>query len=163
MTAIGWALRPLKHYADFNGRAPRAEYWCYSLAAFVAGVVVDVVDRFTFGPVYGDQGPLAVLFTLAVLIPGAAVAVRRLHDIDRSGWWFLLNVWSYFFLLARAVKRSAVQLFDGLPSGAGFLIVLAVLVCVVMSFIFMITPGTEGENRYGSDPYGPDHLEEVFA
>jgi uncharacterized membrane protein YhaH (DUF805 family) len=163
MSPIDWALRPLENYAAFSGRAPRAEYWWYCLAATVFSIVVTIVDRLLPGPVYGDLGPLGLITTLALVIPGAAVTVRRLHDLDRSGWWFLLSLWSHFFLLDISAQAVAKAAFERLPYGLGFVLILAVIAGVVTLFVFMITAGTEGTNRFGPDPYGPDSLEEVFA
>jgi uncharacterized membrane protein YhaH (DUF805 family) len=163
MTPIDWAVRPLKRYADFSGRAPRAEYWWYSLFASVLRLIVVAIDRFTFDSIYGGQGPLGLLLLVALLVPGLAVAVRRLHDIDRSGWWYLLNAWSFALLITGSVRQSVVQLFEGLPTGLGFVMILAMIACVVLLFVFMITPGSEGRNSYGPDPYGGNELEEVFA
>ncbi len=66
-------------YADFNGRATLPEFWWWTLFVGIAGSVMFMVS-----PV------LSALFLLAVLMPFTAVAVRRLHDTDRSGWWTLL-------------------------------------------------------------------------
>src|SRR5947208_688023 len=120
LSPIGWAIRPLKKYAVFSGRAPRAEYWWYVLGSTVIGLTVAVVEQLTFGAVYGDEGPLGLLLSIALLLPGAAVTVRRIHDIDRSGWWFLLNIWSYAFLVTGSVQRSFAALFERLPIGVGF-------------------------------------------
>jgi uncharacterized membrane protein YhaH (DUF805 family) len=55
------------------------------------------------------------------------------------------------------------SLIDRLPTGVGFVLVLAFMAAVAIFFVFMIMRGTEGPNRYGPDPYGPSDLEEVFA
>jgi uncharacterized membrane protein YhaH (DUF805 family) len=75
-------------YAAFTGRAARPEYWYWALFVFVVSIVLAIIDGLLF-----DSGirVLQSLFDLAVLLPGIAVAVRRLHDIDRSGWWLLLG------------------------------------------------------------------------
>ena len=78
-------LATLKKYADFNGRARRTEYWLFVLLSMVIAMLLAVVDFFL-----GSPGIIGMLFALAVLIPGIAVAVRRLHDTDRSGWWLLI-------------------------------------------------------------------------
>ena len=78
-------LATLKKYADFSGRARRTEYWLFVLFSMVIAMVLGVVDY-----VLGSPGIVGLLFALAILIPGIAVAVRRLHDTDRSGWWLLI-------------------------------------------------------------------------
>jgi uncharacterized membrane protein YhaH (DUF805 family) len=163
LNPLEWAILPIRKYATFSGRAPRAEYWWYSALGSVVGIGIAVIDRYTFNPIYAGEGPLGILLLVALFVPGLAVTVRRLHDIDRSGWWYLLNVWSYAFLLIRFSGRSSTELFDALPRGAGLLIVLVFLACFGLFFVFMVTRGTEGSNEYGADPYGPSELQEVFA
>lgn len=85
---MNWYLEVMKKYAVFNGRARRKEYWMFALFSSVILVVLTVIDNSTgtFDPEVG-LGLLGGLYTLAVLIPGIAVSVRRLHDTNRSGWW----------------------------------------------------------------------------
>jgi uncharacterized membrane protein YhaH (DUF805 family) len=163
MTPINWALRPLHRYADFSGRAPRAEYWWFSLAATLLSVVGAFIDRRLFSPIYGDLGPLGLIQVIALFLPGVTVIVRRLHDIDKSGWWFFLNIWVYAGLLSGSFGGAMKSLIDRLPTGVGFVLVLAFMAAVAIFFVFMIMRGTERPNRYGPDPYGPSDLEEVFA
>lgn len=78
-------------YADFSGRARRAEYWWFTLFNMIAGFVVPFALLIAFAPATteGEQ-LLANLYSLAVLLPSLAVGARRLHDTGRSGWWMLL-------------------------------------------------------------------------
>jgi uncharacterized membrane protein YhaH (DUF805 family) len=75
----------MERYAQFDGRATRAEYWWFFLANLLISVVIQVLigvsDLFLI---------VSLIVSLALLIPGLAVAVRRLHDTDRSGWWMLI-------------------------------------------------------------------------
>lgn len=87
----------LARYAVFHGRSGRAEFWWWVLAYLILITITRVIDAILLGPVLGlipfapDPGqPLSVLCTLALLVPNLAVAVRRLHDVGRSGWWLLL-------------------------------------------------------------------------
>jgi uncharacterized membrane protein YhaH (DUF805 family) len=108
-----WYFQVLKSYAKFEGRARRVEYWSFvflNLAigcavAFVAAVLGGVGSSILSGP--GDQvmetgvvvGSLvSVLYNLFVVIPSIAVAVRRMHDIGRSGWWLWAPVINLIFL-----------------------------------------------------------------
>ncbi len=85
-------LEVLKKYAVFDGRAALTEYWVFNLFSFIIIIVLSVMDMVTgtFNAKFGI-GLLSGIYTLAVLIPGIAVSVRRLHDTDRSGWWLLIN------------------------------------------------------------------------
>ena len=80
------------NYVNFSGRAVRSEYWYWALFTIIGGIVAGVVDRVVFGggALAGGLGIIGVLFNLAILLPSIAVGVRRLHDLDRSGWWLLL-------------------------------------------------------------------------
>lgn len=85
-----WYLEVLKKYALFTGRARRTEYWYFVLANVLIGVglaIVDAIIRKITGIGFGLFGSV---YALAVLVPGIAVSIRRLHDTDRSGWWLLL-------------------------------------------------------------------------
>ncbi|GLZ50250.1 hypothetical protein Acsp06_64350 [Actinomycetospora sp. NBRC 106375] len=95
-----WYLKVLKQYADFSGRARRTEFWMFVLFNAIAYIVLALIDvligtasftstgtGFSFG-----GGLLSGLYSLGVLIPSLAVAVRRLHDTDRTGWWLLIGL-----------------------------------------------------------------------
>jgi uncharacterized membrane protein YhaH (DUF805 family) len=90
---VSWYLEVLKKYAVFSGRARRAEYWYFVLFNIIVAIVLSLIDTLlgTFDFVQG-VGLLSGLYSLAVLIPTLAVTVRRLHDVDRSGWWIFINL-----------------------------------------------------------------------
>ena len=78
---------------DFRGRSTRKEYWCFYLINMLIYIILNIVD-IVLG-VYSFEagiGLLSLIFILVVLIPSLAVTFRRLHDIGRSGWWFLINL-----------------------------------------------------------------------
>ena len=83
----------LSKYADFSGRARRSEYWWFFLFDLLVSLVAAVVDL-VIGTAssLGPYGLLQIVASLALFIPGLAVAVRRLHDTDRVGWWLFLGV-----------------------------------------------------------------------
>jgi uncharacterized membrane protein YhaH (DUF805 family) len=85
-----WYLEVLKKYTLFTGRARRSEYWYFVLVNLVLALVLGMVDGVLRRMV--GMGPLGMLYGLAVLVPSIAVAIRRLHDTDRSGWWVLLGL-----------------------------------------------------------------------
>jgi len=88
---MNWYLKVLKQYADFSGRARRKEYWMFTLFNIIFIIVAMTLDNI-LGLTVGElpYGVFYVLYALAVLIPGIAVTVRRLHDVGKSGWMFLI-------------------------------------------------------------------------
>ncbi len=90
---MNWYLKVLKQYADFNGRARRKEYWMFALFNMIFAIVAMILDNIL--GLTAEKLPYGVfyfLYALAVLIPGLAVAVRRLHDIGKSGWMILITL-----------------------------------------------------------------------
>ena len=86
---IGEAISSvLRNYATFSGRAPRSEYWYWALFLLILSIVAMAIDLTVF-PESGFN-PIGMVVSLGLLLPNISVAVRRLHDIDRTGWWFLI-------------------------------------------------------------------------
>lgn len=75
------------NYATFSGRARRAEYWWFVLFNLIVSIVLALL---TANPETGT-GLISAIWSLATFIPAIAVGARRLHDIDRSGWWLLIG------------------------------------------------------------------------
>ena len=89
---MSWYVDALKKYAVFNGRSRRREYWVFSLCNLMVFVVFVVIQGLRLGMAAElAMAVIETLFFLAVLIPALAVAVRRLHDTGRSGWWLLIG------------------------------------------------------------------------
>lgn len=87
---MSWYLKVLQDYFTFSGRARRKEYWYFVLFHTILLFALGFLDA-ALGTMAADgTGLLSSLYALAVLIPGIAVSVRRLHDIGRSGWWLLI-------------------------------------------------------------------------
>ncbi|EED39702.1 conserved hypothetical protein [Stenotrophomonas sp. SKA14] len=112
---------PMNRYAQFSGRASRSEFWWFQLFIVILSLPLYVLS-FIAG--YTQSGTLALVSTglsvvmwLAVIVPLIAVTVRRLHDTDRSGWWYLL---------------------------------MLVPVVGLVVLVFLLLPGTPGENRFGA-------------
>ena len=80
-----WYIEALKKYAVFAGRARRKEYWIFLLFNIIISFVLFFLERLAGGP-----GLLSGLYDLFILIPSIAVTVRRLHDTNRTRWWFLI-------------------------------------------------------------------------
>ena len=88
-----WYIDVLKKYAVFRGRARRKEYWMFLflnvLIAFLLGIIDGLLGLASSS---GGFGLLSGLYTLATLLPGISVGIRRLHDTNRSGWWLLISL-----------------------------------------------------------------------
>ncbi len=138
-----WMILPLKRYAEFSGRSRRMEYWMFQVFFFLALLVLCIPLVLSIvltedlqkgseapGPFFWLSIALVVLFWLAMIIPGIAVTVRRLHDRDLSGWIYLGVIVCSFVPLVSFI------------TGIAFLVV-------------MFLPGTVGENSYGPDPKDP--------
>ena len=88
---MNWYLKVLKEYANFNGRARRKEYWMFTLFNIIFGGIAMILDSVFGIAIEGvGYGPLYGVYVLLLFIPGLAVAVRRLHDIGKSGWMILI-------------------------------------------------------------------------
>ncbi len=101
----------LNKYVVFSGRASRPEYWYFVLFGVLAGIVANIVDTALFGGGFRGATPIHSLTSLALLLPTLAVSVRRLHDLDRSGWWVLLAfvpVIGWIVLLIWYVSRGTI-------------------------------------------------------
>ena len=107
-----------QHYFDFRSRSTRAEYWWWVLFVILTQQALNVVNI-----------RIGILFGLAVLIPGLSLGTRRLHDINKSGWWLLM--WFGIFLIRFGI----------------FLIVP-----VIVLIVWHTKPSDEGTNKYGPDP-----------
>jgi len=84
---MNWYLAVLKNYAGFSGRARRKEYWTFVLFNVIFSIVALILDYLV-----GTVVLFIILYALAVLIPGIAVLVRRLHDVGKSGWWYFISL-----------------------------------------------------------------------
>ena len=87
------------HYADFKGRSRRSEYWWFTLFnIIVTGIISAAVPDYSW------------IWSLIVLVPGIALVVRRLHDVGKSGWfylWILLPLFGSIIILIQMLKDSA--------------------------------------------------------
>ncbi len=90
---MNWYITVLKKYAVFSGRARRKEYWMFLLFHIIFCIVAWVLDN-VFGTAreFGRPGIIYSLYSSAVLLPGWAVTIRRLHDVGKSGWWIFIGL-----------------------------------------------------------------------
>ena len=105
-------------YATFSGRSTRAEYWWFFLFNVLVWVAAGTIDTAM------GQNVISTLVMLALLIPNIALAVRRSHDIGKSGWWVLWQFFGWWLF------------FPGL----------------IMWLLFRTRQGDRGPNQYGPDP-----------
>lgn len=73
-----------RNYATFNGRARRSEFWYFALFQVLVAVATTLIDKALGGSI------ISLIGTIALFLPGLAVSVRRLHDLDKTGWWYLI-------------------------------------------------------------------------
>ncbi len=135
-------------YTDFQGRSRRSEYWWVALFNILVISVLGIllVTLGGFNPDTGAMGPLGyvffgiiALYGLAIIIPSIALFVRRLHDINQTGWIYLGLVIAGFIPLINLVASIA----------------QIVIACI---------PGTVGPNKYGPDPKNPGAANaDIFA
>ncbi|MEZ2221620.1 DUF805 domain-containing protein [Rhizobium sp. RCC_161_2] len=134
-------------YATFSGRASRSEFWWFQLFYLLVALAIGLTAALTGAVSNLEDGPsslfiaLAViggLFALAVFLPQLAVQVRRFHDRNISGWWYL-----------------GLCILSMIPY-VGFIAGIAI-------FVITVLRGTEGPNKFGPDPLRPEARAEVFA
>lgn len=166
-------LRPFKHFADFNGRARRAEYWQFCLLQFLVYVIfifmafLSFTDKDISGAImsfmvwFGLIGLAALIF----FIPNLAVLARRLHDINLSAWWMALLLPSYvshfisigggFSAIAQIIRNGSVSDINSVimrSMAMSGLFILIATACSLILFVMTLLPGTGGANRFGPDP-----------
>jgi uncharacterized membrane protein YhaH (DUF805 family) len=160
-----WVTGPYKRYFDFVGRSTRSEYWAFVIFWLVASTVLAWIDgaaglhfpapASARAEDVATGGLLTDLFALVSFSPGLAVAVRRLHDSNLSGWWVLLPAAPILFIIfATMLRLFAIIPFSLIP----FLIILGFVAFIVL----LCLPGTRGSNRFGSSPNEAKHVAEVF-
>ena len=156
-------------YADFSGRATRAEYWWWVLATTIVSMAFSSVESFinAVSDTYFFS-PLSSIFLLAILLPNLAVTARRLHDTGKSGWWQL--VWIVIGVMGTiplivGIAVGLIAVFGGgswanftelgfwIPIVFGLLVSLLIWVgLAIWMLIWLVRQGQPGPNQYGSDP-----------
>lgn len=153
-------------YANFSGRAPRSEYWWWFLFVILISICIWVAAGILFAATKGIAiaGLMVGLLYLGLLLPNISVSVRRLHDLNRSGWWLGLSFFLSFLVLGMAIPigiRALENHTNGLPPAYGVppaaFIVSRVLELIhtlygLLLFIWFCMGGTRGANRFGDDP-----------
>ena len=80
----------LRKYAVFSGRSQRSEYWSFVLLNLVFTVILYSIDNIIGWNYLMYAGVLSSIYSLVIVIPGISVAIRRLHDNNRTGWWLFI-------------------------------------------------------------------------
>jgi uncharacterized membrane protein YhaH (DUF805 family) len=135
------ALQTLKKYADFNGRASRQEFWCFFAFVIIANTVAGIV-----GMLFGVGRALPSLVGLLLVIPQISVAVRRLHDLGKTGRE----------LIVPCVMLAALPLAFAFRGILPKIVALGLLGVTLLVFANLLTlflkKGTTVPNRYGAAP-----------
>jgi uncharacterized membrane protein YhaH (DUF805 family) len=100
MNMFNYYVAFMKKYVDFQGRARRSEYWYFYLVVFLASILGAILDNALGLTSAQGSGPIGAIISLAHIVPNIAAGVRRMHDINKSGWWLLVPIYN-IFLLAR--------------------------------------------------------------
>ena len=134
-----WYLKCLRQYADFSGRARRKEYWMFILFNAIISFVLGFIDGLL------GLNLLSYIYALVIFIPSLAVSVRRLHDIGRCGWWYLLPMFPFIGL-------SALLAFGSFTSSAAIILGLAALGTGILMLVWFCTDSEGGSNKWGPNP-----------
>ena len=95
---MNYFTEPFRKYAVSNGRARRKEYWSFALFNFGAFFVIGFLDTL-LGTGYDEGGLLLTIYQLAIIVPSISVGIRRMHDINKSGWFLLVPIYSFILTL----------------------------------------------------------------
>lgn len=106
---MDWYLMVIKNYAGFNGRARRKEYWMFALFSTIISIVLTIIDKAT------GVNFISTIYSLAVLVPSIAVGIRRMHDVNKSGWYILIPI--YNLILACTNGDSGENNYGSDPKG----------------------------------------------
>jgi len=145
-----------RKYFVFSGRAQRSEFWYFMLFTTLADIVLSIGDIFIFGiDTDVDFAPLSDSMALLVFIPSISACCRRLHDINRSGWWQMLPGVGLLVMIPAIIPTIEGDFESGLFIGslaAGGIIFLALLVFII---VWLCKDSDYGPNRFGDSPkYG---------
>ena len=109
---MNWYLKCWKQYADFSGRARRKEYWIFSLIKYIIIFFLYILQIVMIESTLWLIFPIIFfLYAVAVFLPGLAVNIRRLHDIGKSGWWYLI----YLIPIIGAIWLTVLMCLDSEP------------------------------------------------
>lgn len=145
----------IRKYATFSGRARRKEYWMFLLANFLIAFALGFVSGFLGLIDARGNSPLVSLYNLFTLLPTLSVTARRLHDINRTGWWQCAGVALIPFFIVAMVPIVGGDEVSGALLGVFVVTALLAAALGITLFVFYCTAGTVGPNKYGPDPKRP--------
>lgn len=150
---MNWYLLVFQKYATFTGRSRRKEYWMFFLFNIIFSILFAILDLIfdlkLINNSISNTGILGGVYSLVTFLPSLSVAVRRLHDINKSGWYLLLPVAPYILIILGVVLKGATIILSIIGG-------LTVLGLAILLIVWLATEGTSGENQYGPDPKGTD-------
>lgn len=87
-------------YTKFDGRARRKEYWYFFLVNLIASIILGIIDMIIGMQILGS------IWSLALLLPGIAVSIRRMHDVGKSGWFILIPIYNLILALTEGERHD---------------------------------------------------------
>lgn len=137
-------------FATFSGRARRREYWLFCLFMVIVSVAIQALSWAVKSSAVLTivVSIISIVWSLYTFIPTIAIAVRRLHDTNHSGWWYpfgaIMSI-AFAILLTLAIASA--------PNNTAYLVASLVCLAVCIAYVVLFfLPGTKGENNYGPDP-----------
>lgn len=111
-------LKALRNYAQFQGRSTRREYWMFLLFDILISIIfISLDDQILNVPISGEKdGPLISIYNILLIIPSLAIAIRRMHDVNKSGWFILVPI--YNLILATTTGTKGPNRFGEDPTGS---------------------------------------------
>ena len=167
---FGEAIKSVfKNYANFRGRARRSEFWYFYLFNVIVNIALSIFSAFS--NVLGVVDPEAqlilsllfglpsMIYSLAVFLPSMAVTVRRLHDIGKSGWYYLFPLIPLGAIVILAVLAFIVSAGTGGSSAVGIVMVVLYVIAIIVMIAFCVVlivwlcrDSQPGENKWGPNP-----------
>ena len=90
-----------KQAFNFQGRSNRPEYWYFTLFSFIISIICSVIDSQVIGTTVTETGAVGLVYSLISFIPSLSVSIRRLHDVNKSGWnllWVLTFIGAFYLI-----------------------------------------------------------------
>ena len=158
----------LQHYADFNGRARRSEYWFFQLFNFLIAIGIYLIVLAIKEVIGIDLGFLRFVYPIALFIPNLAVSARRLHDTNRSGWWQLLTIITglimsglvitlvyllcLYAIWGEDMRGFSIFMEEKLLSVLLFVSIICHIAAEILLLVWYCRDSQQGVNRFGPNP-----------